>query len=283
MDLEAWLTARDPDTLRRTWKALPARVHPVGDIQRKIDLYSAIALARSMGFDAAWMLDLHNQLPIYDAQRLGTSTYLDHCWDVTDELRENLRIYEHRDGLHGVQLVQISAGTVTGRPEGGGVNVVRIVDGTRAAVIAIEQNVATIGDIDLSPLELRMYSSSFTLASKTADVETARALVAQLAGELDAHFDTSTQWPAGAPYPPGDWYADSAWNRQTFVAGDRAVTVSVDDHQRVWAQVHGLPWGHRLGFQLTTSSGFLTMRLPNADLDRVLARIRVISARAASG
>jgi hypothetical protein len=128
-----------------------------------------------------------------------------------------------------------------------------------------------------------MYSGSFTLASKTADIETARALVAQLAGELDAYFDTSTQWPLGPLYPPGDWYADSAWNPQTFVDGERAVTVSVDEHQRVWAQVHGLPWGHRLGFQLSPTSSYLTMRLPNPDLDRVLARIAALSARAGSG
>ena len=193
---------------------------------------------------------------------------------------ETLTIHQQRDGLRGVQLIMISSGTITGRPEGGGVNAVRVFDRDRAAVVPIDAwgaEVATIGDIDLSPLDLLEVSRPFTLHAGDHDVPTARALVAQLVAEVDAHYDTSTLWAEGEPARPADWYLPDMTSHQTFVDGSRAVSIGYDRSGRIHAHVDGLPWGQRFLFQLEAGRyHYLAMRFPSAELDRIEARLAAL-------
>ncbi len=281
--IERWLAARDHAEVRAAWAALPSATHPWGSPHRQPTLHGAAMLADAMlGERADWLADSRQSLPpVYDDRGIREGSCLDHAWNVNEACDAQLTIHERRDGLRGVQLITVGAGTITGRPEGGGITVVRVFDRDRAAIVPIEAwnaPVATVGEVDLAPLDLLMASRSFALATGTHDVATARALIAQLAAEVDAHYDTSTLWPEG-PSVIGEhhWYEPDVTSSQTFVDGERAVTIVNDRTGRLWAQAYGLPWGQRLGFYLDSRLyGYIAMRFPAADLDRIEARIAAI-------
>lgn len=280
--IERWLAARELAEIRSAWAVLPSVIHPAGNNIRKYSLYGAALLAEAMtGHRADWIVDykLHGA-PVYDSRGVADGSVLDHCWNIKERCDAALKIHERRDGLRGVQLISVGAGSISGPPEGGGMVVVRVFDRDRAAIIPIDAwdtPVATIGEVDLAPLDLLTRTGHFYIDTGSLDVATARALTAQLAAEIDAHYDTSPLWAEGAAEPQGDWYMPDNAPRQTFRDGERAVTIAREGDYKIWAEVHGLPWGQRLGFSLTQGlAGYFLLRFSNADLDRIEARISAI-------
>lgn len=278
--LERWLAARDHVAIRAAWAALPVTLHRIGTGQRSCTLHGAALLAQAMlGERADWLVERSQGTPVYNVLRISDGAVLDHVWNINEKNQENLVIHERRDGLRGVQLVVLSSGTVTGRPEGGAVKAVRIFDRDRAAVVPVETyvptDVATIGDVDLAPLDLLLSSRPYQLEVREHDVATIRALVAQLVAEVDAHYDTSPQWVEG--HAAVEWY--DMPSAQTFVDGSRGVSIT-DDRQGFQAQVLGLTWGQRFRFHLERN-GYcsVTMQFPAAELDRIEARLAALGAR----
>ncbi len=279
--LERWLAARDHVAIRAAWEALPVVRRTLATPPRKLTLYGAAKLAGAMlGTRADWLVARHHGTPVFTVNRISDGAFLDHVWNVREPNDETLTIHEQRDGLRGVQLIMISSGTIAGRPEGGGVTAVRVFDRDRAAIVPIDAwdaEVATIGDVDLSPLDLLEVSRPFTLHAGDHDVATARALVAQLVAEVDAHDDTSTQWGEGIPPSPADWYLPDLTSHQTFVDGSRAVSIGHDRSGRIHAHVHGLAWGQRLMFQLEAGRDhYFAMRFSAEVLDRIEARLAAL-------
>jgi hypothetical protein len=278
--LVAWASARDAASVRAAWTAMSPVSRAVSP-NRILTAHSAALLAESMlGERPDWIVDLGGQTPAYVVDRIvDDGSYLDGAWDMGGRCNETWSLYERRDGARGVQLINISAGTVPGegRPEGAGATVVRIFDRDRAASVVIDSNwirgVATIGSVDLTPLELYRHVQSFELRSGTSDIETARGVIAQLASDLDAHYDTSTQWPtSGSVERAGSLVS-------TFAEGERSVEIIAQIYDHIRATVHGLPWGHQLELNIQTNatSGYLVLRLLATDIDRVLARLGAIA------
>lgn len=282
--LERWLAARDHVAIRSAWQALPTVLQTVGTPYRKLTLHGAAQLAGAMlGERADWLIARSNGAPVYTVNRISGGATLDHVWNITEENQEGLVIHEQRDGLRGVQLILLSSGTVTGRPEGGSVTAVRIFDRDRAAVVPIDvyvfTEVATIGSIDLAPLDLLEVARHFPLPGDH-DVATARALVAQIVAEIDAHFDVSTQWAEGTPATPADWYWTGIASHQSFVDGERAVSIGHERAGGITAYVHGLPWGQRCVIYFEAGrEPYVVMRFPTAELDRIEARLTTLGKR----
>lgn len=277
--LERWLAARDHVAIRAAWAALPVTRHRLGTVQRKCTLHGAALLAEAMlGERADWLVERSQGTPVYDVNRISEGAVLDHVWNIDEKNNESLVIHERRDGLRGVQLVMLSSGTVTGRPEGGAVKAVRIFDRDRAAVVPVETyvetDVATIGDVDLAPLDLLLSSRSYRLEVREHDVATMRALVAQLVSEVDAHYDTSPQWAEG--HAAVEWYDVASVQ---YVDGSRVVSIA-HDQRSVQAQVLGLNWGQRFRFHLERN-GYcnVTMQFSGAQLDRIEERLAALGAR----
>lgn len=272
--LERWLGARDAAALRRAWTALAPRRHEVSQPRRELTVHGAAQLAAAMlGERADWIVDLQGRPPEFRVDRKSDACFVDDAWDVSEPCREIWELHERRDGARGVQVVTVGCGTIEGRPEGGSSTVVRVFDRDRAASVLVSSNkVSTIGEIDLAPLDLYLYSKNFELAPASLPVEMMRGLVAQLAGELDAHYDTYMLWPCVA-HDRG----------HTFAEGERSVTIveqqSADG--RVTATTRGLTWGHKLEVSLHTYRarmyGSVLVRLPDADIDRVIARLAAIA------
>jgi hypothetical protein len=273
--LEGWLEARDGAAVRSAWTALAPRVHEVAHGRRELTMEGAALLAAAMlGERADWIVDLQPSVrPDFHLDQVVYDGFFDHVCDFTRaRSRERWNLHERHDGTRGVQVVNVVFESVDGRPEGVSMTVVRVFDRDRAASVHIHgTTVATIGEVDLSPLELQSNVQSFELTT-TLDSEMLRGLVAQLAAEVDAHYDTSTLWPTVAP--------------GTFADGERRVTIgAADGHNFVNgmtnARVHGLPWGHKLDVSLEPrprgAKGYIALRLPAAQIDRVIARLSALA------
>lgn len=269
--IEAWLSARDAATVRAAWTALAPRRHELGSHPlRKLTLHGAARLAESMlGERPDWILD-HMRLQHPDFQDGGVveACYFDDGWNSHNRCHTTWDIWERRDGGRGLQLARIGAGSVPGegQPAGSSITFVRVFDGDRAASIPIDTNhVSTIGDVDLGPLDLLDFWEYFYIEPAKNQLETLRGIIAQLAGEIDAHYCTSPLWPsvrAGAT---------------TFGDGERSIAFQEEPHQTT-GTVHGLPWGHSLVVHIgITSQSYVRGQLPDADIERVLARVRAIS------
>ncbi len=267
---EPWLAAREAAAVRAAWTALSPRQHQVGSHgDRTLTLHGAARLAEAMlGERADWIVDVTHP-PDFEAHRVVDETYFDEIWNGPQPCHEVWKLWEQRDGDRGVQLAEIGAGSIGGQPDGSGLAFVRVFDHVRAASIAIDTvKVSTIGEVDLSPLDLMRFTAASSIPPATTYVEALRGLLARLATELDAHYDTGPLWPridGGA--------ADS--DHQTFGEGERAISIR-HDRSFGWiiASVEGLPWGQQLAVHLglNGSQQYLYGRLPDADIDRVLAR-----------
>lgn len=221
-----------------------------------------------LGERAEWLLDVRRP-PDYRSNAVVEASYLDGEWDIAEPCHETWALWEQRDADRGVQLVQIGAGSITGPPEGGGQVFVRVFDRDRAASVAIDTvHATTVGEVDPGPLDLLACSTYFYLepsGQPRETLETLRGIIAQLAGELDAHYDTSPSWPAV--------------DERTFGDGAHSITwVHERDRDRFTAHVHGLPWGHALAvtLRMTSRQCDLAVRLPDADIGRVLERLQAI-------
>jgi hypothetical protein len=263
--LERWLAARDADTLRSAWTALAPRRHVVTQPPRHVTAYGAALLAQAMlGERPDWILERWPRNPDYHSDNVVGACFVDDAWDM-GRCHEIWDLWERRTGTRGIQVVSVGCGTVEGRPEGGSQTVVRVFDHDRAASILLEsQRVSTIGEIDLAPLDLFSHSDYFGPVEPS--IEMLRGLVAQVAGEVDAHYDTSTAWQ---PTTPG---------AMTFADGERSIEIAKDAYNKLTATVHGLPWGHQIAMSITAtgSQGYAWVRLPTADIDRLFARLATI-------
>ncbi|MEO8701349.1 MAG: hypothetical protein ABI867_14975 [Kofleriaceae bacterium] len=257
--IERWLAARDAESVRSAWTALEPRRHEVaGELSR----HGAALLAGAMlGERADWIVDTRSRKPELEIQRVVDVSYFDDAWDVHVTCEETWKLHEHR----GVQIVHLVISSLPGeQPGGSDVTVVRVVDGARAASIVIgSTKVSTIGDIDLAPLDLYRFGGGVASVPSPDAIDTARGLIAQVAAEVDAHYDTSALWPRKREGEFGD---DERWI--AVKAFDGAVPYTS-------AMVHGLPWGHELEIILPHDGrpAFCKGRLPAADRDRVLARL----------
>lgn len=279
--LESWLAARDAASVRAAWAALSPVSHLIGSRpSRTLTLHGAARLAEVMlGERADWIVDV-TRPPDYEVDRVVGDTYFDEVWNGPQSCHETWRLWEQRDGARGVQLANIGAGSIGGQPDGGGQVFVRVFDRDRAASIAIDtRRVSTIGDVDLAALDLLRFNAPLAIApATTTHVETLRGLLGQLGAELDVHFATSLRWPR---IDGGGAGAD----RQAFGEGGRAITIKHDrSYGWILAEVEGLPWGQQLDVHFGIDGGqrYLHGRLPDADIDRVLARHAAI-ARAPGG
>lgn len=280
--IEQWLAARDAASVRSAWSALAPVRHEVSKPRRDLTKHGAAQLAAAMlGERADWLLDVRGgSVPAFRADRIVDGSSLDHAWDIRDDCHETWELHEQRDGARGVQLIVVGAGTITGRPEGGGVSVVRIFEHDRAVSVQLESRaVATIGEVDLAPLDLMDCVQYFTREAAAIDVEVMRGLLAQVIAEYDAHYDTSTQWPLASHEHVTPHYLDPRL-RSTFVDGARSVTVDqLERGPRTWlATAHGLAWGHVVELASNDDGhGDLRVRLPDAEIDRVSARLGAIA------
>ncbi len=284
ISLERWLAARSPIEIRDAFDALPSTRHTMGGVNRKLTVHGAAQLAGAMlGERADWVCEPPLGPAAYRGGGINDDgSFLDHAWRIPGRCQTDLRIHERRDGLRGVQLISVSAGSVPGEgpPEGGGMMFVRVFDEHRAASVPIDgystAEVAVIGDVDLAPLDLFSASGRFAHPGRH-DVATARALVAQLLADVDAYFDTSTEWPVGEDLAVPTWHAPDTTSQQTFISGERAVSTSTGRTGDLNAYVHGLPWGWQFGFALSRpSAGYYYMRFPTAELDRIEGRLATL-------
>lgn len=283
--LHRWLEARDADAVREAWSALDPRVHVVTERRCSLDAYSAAQLAAAMlGERPEWIVDLTYARPAFEIERDVDACFLDHVWNLAGRCREAWTLHERRDGDRGVQVVTVSRGSSEPSPERASATVVRVFDRDRAASVHLFANtVATIGEVDLAPLDLHLSSQSFTLDT-AYDLATVRGLVAQLAAELDAHYDTSTLWPGVVAETVHDEPAFSKSIEHAFTNGGHALAVCEEIRgakQIATATVRGLPWGHKVEMEIEGRGnrlyGYIVVRLPETDIARLIARLGAIA------
>jgi hypothetical protein len=276
--LEPWLKARDAASLRAAWTALRPVRREVTHPHRWLTVHGAARLAEVMlGERADWIVDLGGQQPSYETNRVVPECFVDHLWNVSYRCQEAWTLHERRGADGGVQVLTVSCGTVEGRPEGGVATTVRVFDRERAVSVHIGTHaVAVIGNVDLAPLDLYLVSQNFLIPDVSDHLEVARGLVAMLAAELDAHYDTSALWSRiGRARQEGSVV-------HTFGEGERSITVAVKGgDQAMTTTVHGLPWGHKIELGTVRRqrdvAGYIILRLPDADIDRVVGRLGAIA------
>ena len=268
---EPWLSARDAVSMRDAWSRLAPKRHELPDRGRQLTLHGAAELAAAMlGERASWIVECDRTTPDYHSAGASDVGFaLDDAWDMTSECSVTWDVWERP----GVQVVRIGAGSLSGPPEGGSHTVVRVYAGDRAASVVIDTNiVSTVGAVDLAPLDLLGYSGSFKLA-EPATIELARGVLAHLAAEHDAHFDTSAQWPLAG-----------GTSRQAFPDGERTVAITESGGHINQIRATAEPaWGTQIVVQINAydggTNGGVYLRLPTAAIDRVLARLGVLEGR----
>lgn len=174
-------------------------------------------------------------------------------------------------------------------PSGARATVLRVFDDARACAVVLGGRTAwTIGAaIDLAPLDLLDFSTTELAVPWAYDATAIRALIAQLAAEADAHFDTSATWPGATTdrrtFPEADGLQLHA---QRFAAGAHAVEVVEHTYgtgrRSVRAALHGLPWGHEVAVFLDEEdarlAGHLRVRLPRAAIASLALRLEALRA-----
>lgn len=272
---EDWLDARDGDSIARTWTALAAE-RPLERVTLREPGWwlTTQGIARFAAAFLGWPVERlewitrglieHMPSPVFDARRETARSFLEECLD-DDSGCEIISFHEERDGTRGIQLVSALSSQsldddyMLNHTTYGGV-VYRVFDRATATGVSITSTmdvakVAKIGDVDLDALDLFGREQGFDLTTWTgADPDDVRALVAQLASEVDAHFDVSTTWPARA--------IQGATRHE---AGTSALETRRLD-TTVFVDVHGLPWGYQIdthvGAYHGSVGGAVSMRLP---------------------
>ena len=297
-----WLDARDGEALARAWHALGAMRCGVGAPNWKITAHGAAQLAAAfLGWPVervAWLGVPESGMPapIFKTERTTSRCFLEYGADLVEDCYEYWTIREQREGERGVQHVQVVYRQDDGTREGTGCGgtVVRVFDRatrTGASIFLDTRIVATIGKLDLSALELFAHYRAFDIPTwHQYDLEATRGLVAQLAAEIDAHYDVSATWPGGLTntYVTSDDHVASPsthYYERRFESGSRAVTIRESRFRREgvaedgWATVmiEGLPWGHELRLLISDSDsrthGHVQLRLPIALGETVIARL----------
>jgi hypothetical protein len=275
MTFSDWLDARDSETLARVWSGLDKNLVEVGAPDWDITVHGAAQLAAAV---LAWPIerlawlalpDEEMPAPTFETKRTVERCFVELGIDLHGACYESWTIREECEGGRGVQHVSVGyAHHDDGTREGGGGSkrVVRVFDraaGIGASIGIGSRSVATIGEINVAALDLFHRYQFFSVPGWKVDHDGLRGLFAQLASEVDAHFDVSTSWPAG--------------RGGRFESGTFAVELS-PRHGGLSATAHGLPWGHALSIWIDESShGSVELCLPLAVGQAVLARLSFVT------
>lgn len=281
--IEAWLDARDADSLDRTWRALSA--HELADVAPPAARVCEQAAARLAAELLAWPIERVAWLannpydrslpspPPRDLRQEVARCYLENAVDFRAPCSETWSVCEDRDGARGVQRVAVGFGLDDGSREGGGGggSVVRVFDldaglavsvalcGREVSIVAPDDARAAIEARTRRALDLFLSNVPVRVEGWTGyDHGRLRALVATLAAAVDDGFDGSERWAGtrtATEVATGERetrLASLAWRFAEPGGGARALTLSeyfVEGHPpRVVAsaEVEGLSWGSRL-------------------------------------
>ncbi|MCW5801377.1 MAG: hypothetical protein KIT31_03125 [Deltaproteobacteria bacterium] len=295
--LGAWLDARDGAAVAQAWARLGAKRVELGGDRWTITPHAAAHFAAAfLGWPlerVMWLAAGEEELPPPTFATRGTVArcFLDQAVDRSEECFETWRIRELVDGARGVQHVSLEYLYDDGsrEPAGGSVTLVRVFDRARGIGASIQtwRDVWTIGDVDLAALDLFAGEVHFRIAWKPYALDGVRGFLAQLAAELDAHYDVSATWPGTVTEHEVEGTA-VRWYTWRFSSGERAIEIvehryrddGVPETGSIRATVHGLPWGHVLVAHLSDDAhgveGWLKLRLPRAHGDAVRARLASI-------
>lgn len=294
-----WLDARDAERLHAAWTALAPTNHTLGRPEWHTSSHGAILLAHQfLGWPLdrlAWLARRGDELRADasappQALTEATRAFLENVFDTPVQGPMRYSVRELAEGSRGVQLVTCALAyyddTIDANATVGG-SVIRLFDRRMrigASIVPGTQAASTIGAFDLAPLDLFEHTRGVRNSSWTQhDLAATRGMLAQLAAELDAHYDVSTAWPSQvvdqqAFQDPRRERVDVTTYR--YEAGPHAMLLTEQRHDD-WAWTHaeleGLPWGHALSVDLHTrvtgTAGHVAFRLPLAEGDAVIARL----------
>lgn len=308
---DAWLDARDGKSIADAWAVLapqtievgPAPTSGLGVLPWTRTGAAAAQLASvwlGVPIEKVAWLGAYDNMP-GDLERAGAPPSIAREGEGTGDLKFLENVVNERDcvgswdirevieGARGVQRIKLAWGRSDGSRDGGeggfGI-VVRFFDRATklgASVALYSCKISLIGGLDLeavrAPLDLFDLHPSFRVpAWKTFDPEQARALVAQLAAEIDAHYDQSAAWPVAELQveEPDRWFVRSrcAHGPHAVLFEERSRDGTID------IRLEGLPWGLEfcggLRFTPDAAFGYFNARLPEETAIRMLARLKSI-------
>ncbi|MDB4928946.1 MAG: hypothetical protein JWM10_1430 [Myxococcaceae bacterium] len=281
--IEAWLAARDADSLDRTWRALDAR--ELADVAppaaRVCEQAAARLAAELLGWPVervAWLANnpydrSRPSPPPRDLRQDVARCYLENAVDFRAACSETWSVCEDRDGARGVQRVVVGFGLDDGSRDGGGGggSVARVFDldaGFAVSVVLCGREVSIVApDGARAAIEARARRAlDLYLSNVPARVEgwtgydhaRLRGLVATLAAAVDGGFAGSETWAGTrtATEAATDYretrLESLAWRFAEPGGGARALTMSEyyveGGEARVVAsaEVEGLSWGSLL-------------------------------------
>ncbi|HEU0035182.1 MAG TPA: hypothetical protein VFQ53_31370 [Kofleriaceae bacterium] len=289
MTLSAWLDARDGEAVARAWRGLTARRVEVGGPRwTNTAAGTARFAAAFLGWPLerfAWFTAPDDALPppTFDSHRVVTRSFVEHAVDCSQECYEDWQIREVVDGVRGFQHIKIGfAVQGEGRDGdwGGSGTIVRVFDrstSTAASINLHANTVWTIGRVDLTALDVFSYYTTFTLPWPRFTLDAVRGLIAQLATEVDAHFDVSATWPGALTETrTAEDVVIRTWR---YESGPYALEI-IDYGTWLWVTVHGLPWGFVMKSRIdnadTGVEGNLQLALPLEVGETVVARLALI-------
>jgi hypothetical protein len=303
--LDAWLNARDGETLARAWAPLravevplapgmPRAFAPPKGVAHLVGAFLGCSPEQFEWFEG-WQHP-RTPPPVFDIRRTVRRCFLDGTLDSHHECVEHWELHEVTAGTRGLQYLQIVYSYDLSEDRGSSRNAVRIFDRRTSSAVSIpiySTSAWMIGvPIDLTPL-LFTHEVSFKLPWTRYDLDAARGLIAQLTADLDAHFDTSPSWSGGVTATSAK---DESWytmRKQTHRFESGAFAVELEDTEQTMdfetgktvthtlvAAVHGLPWGHEVSVRLDSAddprwgvTGTVKYTVPRDQLAAALARL----------
>jgi hypothetical protein len=309
MSFDGWIDARDGETLAREWATVNAKSVAIGEARWLSIKPTAVAVlaANFLGSSPdcfAWFA-----AEPWESEKLPPPTFsvgreVSRCTfegvvHVPHECGEVWKIRELVEGPRGVQHIDLQYhwGEYTrDGGNGGGLTVVRLYDRSTAQGVSIRlsgQDVWVIGEpLDLSALDLFSQRTELRLPWKRYDPDAILGLVARLAADLDAHFDTAPAWPGGLVSDEVVG-TDTRVRRREYRYASGGYAIEMSDFRypedlpegtgRMNTRIEGLPWGHQVCPRLEGSDdpvwgmkGSLDLTLPRAQLDATIARLAAI-------
>lgn len=301
---DAYLDARDGTALAAAWSAVspttidlsPERPTGVGILGFYWSGFALARLARAwlglpldafhwLTIDELYLASSNAPAPTFSAATKSSRSFLEHRFDERDCF-EDWTVREMHAGSRAMQWVHVGWGrgpmTREGG-EGGSGTVVRFVD--RGAQIGISvvpytSKIIVFGEVDLAPvraaLDLFDFNPNFRMPASAFAPDHVRALVAQLASEIDAHFDTSATWSGRIVHAEDEHYAETHYEQDGFVVEvqTRRGLGTVD------IALRGLPADQQFvgGVRFTPEAtyAYFNIRLPAELALRVTARLATI-------
>ncbi|MBA2540301.1 MAG: hypothetical protein H0V17_11740 [Deltaproteobacteria bacterium] len=312
MSFDGWLDARDSATVEREWATLGGRRIELGQsAPRYLAIKPEGAALLAAGFLGCspdrfgwWATDRNRDPPwppaTFQEGRGVSRSFFDHELQVDEQdAHETFTIREVIEGTRGVQHITIDCSWGEMTREGGSgrsMTFVRVFDRSTQRAVSIplySTGVWMVGDVDLSPLDLFAQRVEYKLAWKRHDTDAVRGFLAQLAADLDAHFDVSPSWPGGViedrVIESVEYNFRTRKRVQRFESAPFAIQLDenldpdTNEGGMMWATVQGLPWGHELNVRICNTDdpvwgvdGWIDFTLPRAQLEAALARTAAI-------